>query len=150
MKKHKNKALNNKDFSSYSVHSILRLINFIIDTVVWLTLYFLVAYILDLYFVRFSSYLINYIYSISLGLILYLTYYSVLEFYFHRTLGKFLTRTQVANVNGGEITFLRIFKRTISRLIPIDIFYYLFSKKGLHDRLSDTLVIKTNANKELS
>ena len=146
MKKHINKLVNEKKFSSSSAHSILRLINFSIDTVVWLTFYFSVAYIFDLYFVRFSSYLVNYIYSISLGLILYLTYYSVLEFYFHRTLGKFLTRTQVVNADGGKITFLTIFKRTISRLIPIDIFYYLFSRIGLHDRLSNTLVIKTNAN----
>lgn len=146
MKKHNNKIANKKDFSGSSAHSILRLINFTLDTFVWLTLYFSVALIFDLYFVRFSSYLVNYIYSIFLGLILYLTYYSILEFYFHRTLGKFLTRTRVVNADGSEINFLSIFKRTISRLIPIDIFYYLFSKIGLHDRLSNTLVIKTNAN----
>ncbi len=142
MKKHIDKVVNEKDYSGSLAHSILRLINFTVDTVVWLILYFSVALILDLYIVRFSSYLINYIYSIFLGLILYLTYYSVLEFYFHRTLGKFLTRTQVVNADGGELTFLSIFTRTISRLIPIDIFYYLFSKIGLHERLSNTLVIK--------
>ena len=142
MKATSNKIENQNDLSGSSVHSIIRLINFIIDTVVWLILYFSIAYIFDLYFVRFSSYLVNYVYSISLGLILYLAYYSVLEFYFHKTLGKFLTRTKVVNRDGGEITFLTIFIRTISRLIPIDIFYYLFSKKGLHDRLSSTLVIK--------
>lgn len=142
-----NKRINNleykNDLSESSVHSIIRLINFIVDTVVWLILYFSIAYIFDHYFVRFNSYLVNYVYSISLGLILYLVYYSALEFYFRRTLGKFLTRTKVADRDGGEITFLTIFKRTISRLIPIDIFYYLFSKKGLHDRLSNTLVIKS-------
>ncbi|MCB9288078.1 MAG: RDD family protein [Lewinellaceae bacterium] len=143
MKKHINKQEHENDFSGSSVHSIIRLINFIIDTVAWLTLYFSVAYIFDLYFVRFSSYLVNYLYSISLGFIVYLAYYSVLEFYHHRTFGKFLTRTKVVNRDGGGITFLTIFIRTISRLIPIDIFYYLFSKNGLHDRLSNTQVIKT-------
>lgn len=142
MKKHINEPRNEKDFSGSSAHSIIRLINFILDTVVWLTLYFSAAYIFDLYFVRFSSYSVNYLYSISLALTVYLGYYSLLEFYHHRTFGKFLTRTKVVNRNGGRITFLSIFIRTISRLIPIDIFYYLFSKKGLHDRLSNTLVIK--------
>ncbi|WP_053991609.1 RDD family protein [Mangrovimonas sp. TPBH4] len=142
MNKHITNLQNENDLSKSSVHSIIRLINYIVDTVVWLILYFSIAYIFDRYFVRFNSYVVNYIYSISLGLILYLVYYGALEFYFHRTLGKFLTRTKVTDRDGGEITCLTIFKRTISRLIPIDIFYYLFSKKGLHDRLSNTLVIK--------
>ncbi|OMP29968.1 RDD family protein [Mangrovimonas sp. DI 80] len=142
MNKHITNLQNENDLSESSVHSIIRLINYIVDTIVWLILYFSIAYIFDRYFVRFNSYVVNYIYSISLGLILYLVYYGTLEFYFHRTLGKYLSRTKVVDRDGGEITFLTIFKRTISRLIPIDIFYYLFSKKGLHDRLSNTLVIK--------
>lgn len=142
-----NKTENQNDSSESSVHSIIRLVHFVIDTVVWFTLYLTVAYIFDLYFFRFSSYVVNYIYSIALGLILYLAYYAVLEFYFHKTLGKFLTRTKVINRDGGEITFSTIFKRTISRLIPIDIFYYLFSRRGLHDRLSNTGVMKSNSEK---
>lgn len=133
-----------KDLSESSVHSVIRLINFIVDTVVWLILFFSIAYIFDLYFVRFSSYWLNYVYSISLGLILYFAYYLLLEFYFHRTLGKFLTRTKVVNRDGAEPTFLAILKRTLSRLILIDVFYYLFSKSGLHDRLSATIVIKNH------
>ena len=144
MKTRNNKIGIQKDVSERSVHSIVRLINFCIDTVVWFTLYFSVAYIFDLYFVRFNSYVVNYVYSISLGLILYLAYYSLLEFYFQRTLGKLVTGTKVVHRNGDKITFPTIFKRTLSRWIPIDIFYYLFSKNGLHDRLSKTLVIKTN------
>ncbi|WP_053991605.1 RDD family protein [Mangrovimonas sp. TPBH4] len=137
---------NENDFSGSPANSIIRLVNFIVDSLVWLILYFSVAYILDLYFVRFNSYLINYIYSISLGLMLFLVYYSVLEFFLHRTLGKFLTRTKVVSNLGEEITFSMIFKRSIARFIPIDVFYYLFSKKGLHDRLSNTLVVKANTH----
>ncbi len=142
MKTHVKKAENQNRLAESSVHSIIRLINFIIDTVVWIILFFSIAYIFDLYFIRFSSYLVNYIYSISLGLILYLAYYTILEFYFRRTLGKFLTRTKVVNRTGDEITFITIFKRTLARLIPIDIFYYLISRNGLHDKLSNTQVIK--------
>ena len=124
------------------VHSIIRLIHFVIDTVFWLTLYLSVAYLLDQYIVRFNSYIVNYTYSIVLALILYLAYYCLLEFYFQRTIGKFLTRTKVVHSNEGEITFSTILKRTMARLIPIDIFYYLFSRKGLHDILSNTRVVK--------
>ena len=112
--------------------------------IVWITLYLLSAYILDRYFFRFSSYLSNYVYSISLGLIVYIAYYSALEFYSHKTVGKLLTRTKVVGSYEGRITFATILVRTISRLIPIDIFYYLFSRRGLHDRLSKTLVVKNN------
>ena len=127
------------------MYSIIRLINLIIDTAVCLTLYLSTAYILDLYFFRFiNKYLDNYVYSTALGLILFLAYYTVLEFYFHRTLGKLLTGTKVVDIDGGELRFSTIFKRTLSRLIPIDIFYYLFSKRGLHERLSNTRVVKSN------
>ncbi|MDX8340901.1 RDD family protein [Draconibacterium sp. IB214405] len=145
MKKHTNTPTNKKDFSGSATHSIIRLLNFIIDTVIWLCLYFSAAYIFDLYFVRFSSYVINYLYSIALGLLIYLAYYAVLEFYFRKTLGKFLTGTQVVRGDGGRITFSTIVIRTLSRLIPIDILTYLFAKNGLHDRLSNTQVIKTKS-----
>lgn len=144
MNQHINNLENENDLSGSLAHSIIRLINFIVDTFVWLILYFTIAYFFDRYFVRFNSYLVNYVYSISLGVIVFLAYYSVFEYYYHRTLGKLLTRTKVVNRDGNKITFMTIFKRTISRLIPFDIFYYLFSKNGLHDKLSNTLVIKTN------
>lgn len=142
MKKHITNIESENSLTVRSAHSIIRLVNFIVDTIVWLTLYFSIAYIFDLYLVRFSSYLLNYLYSMSLAFIVFLAYYSLLEFYYHRTFGKFLTRTKVVNRDGGKISFLTIFTRTVSRLIPIDLFYYLFSKNGLHDRLSNTLVIK--------
>lgn len=123
-------------------HPFIRLINVLIDTIVWLTLYILVAYVLDEYVLRFSSYMVNYIYSISLALILYLGYYVGMEYYFQKTIGKFVTGTKVVNHNGKALTLSTIFKRTVSRLIPIDVFFYLFSKQGLHDKLSNTLVIK--------
>ena len=131
------------DHTPNSATSLQRLIHFIIDLTIWLALYLAVAFLLDQY-LSFSSYTVNYIYSISLGLVLFLGYYCLLEYYFQRTLGKLLTGTKVADVGGDKIGFKTIFIRTISRLIPIDIFYYLFSKTGLHDRLSATLVVKSS------
>ncbi len=129
------------------VHSGIRLINFIIDSLVWITLYFAIAYVFDLYFLRFNSYFVNYIYSISLGLLVYWAYYCVLEFYFQKTLGKLLSRTKVLSTNEGELSFRSVLIRTISRLIPIDFLYYFFSRRGLHDRLSNTLVVKDDRTK---
>ncbi len=139
-----------QDQSDNSAPSIVRLANFIIDSLAWLTLYFLLAYLLDHYLVRFHSYTVNYIYSILLGIIVYIAYYLVSEYYFYRTLGKLITRTKVITKEGGRITFKIILKRSLARFIPIDVFYYLFSKNGLHDKLTKTLVIKSNANKSSS
>lgn len=123
-------------------HPIFRLLNFVIDSSLCFTLYLSTAYLLDLYVFRFNSYLMNYIYSMSLGMIIFLAYYSFLEYYFHKTLGKLLTGTKVVHIYEGKLSFLTILKRSLSRLIPIDFLFYLLSKRGLHDKLSKTSVIK--------
>lgn len=125
-----------------SVHSIFRLLHFIIDSMAWLTLYLLIGYLLDQYLVRFNSYYANYIYSITLAFLVYLLYYCLLEYYFQKTLGKLVTRTQVVSLNHDYIPFWVILKRNLFRCIPIDIFFYLFSRNGLHDRLSNTQVVR--------
>lgn len=136
-----NSKSENKNHSP--VKSIFRLLHFIIDSMAWLTLYLLIGYLLDQYLVRFNSYYANYIYSITLAFLVYLLYYGLLEFYFQKTLGKLVTRTQVVCLNQNKIAFSVILKRTLFRFIPIDIFFYLFSRNGLHDRLSNTQVART-------
>ena len=131
-----------REASPILVHSMLRLVHLIVDGLIWLALYLSIAYLSDMYLVSFSSYTVNYVYSSSLGLILFITYYSTLEYFFGRTLGKFLTGAKVVTINGQEITFKMALIRSLSRLIPVDPFYFLFSKNGLHDRLSRTIVIK--------
>ena len=130
------------DHTVKPVHVIVRLVNFIVDTLVWLILYFTIAYFLDQYIVRFNSFLVNYVYSICLGLLTYLAYYMVMEFYFHKTLGKFITRTKVVSIDATKVSLKSIIKRSLSRLIPIDALYYIFSHNGLHDNLSRTKLIK--------
>ena len=133
---------NEINFITNSANSLTRLVNFIIDSIIWLIIYLATAYFFDVYFVRFNSYVSNYVYSSSLAIITFLAYYVLFEFYFQRTLGKFLSGTKVIDTTGNKPTFLTILKRSISRLIPVDIFFYLFSKRGLHDRLSNTIVVK--------
>ena len=72
----------------------------------------------------------------------YFLYYYLMERYYRKTIGKFLTKTHVINVNNEFPTSKEIFIRSISRIIPFDVLTYLFTLKGLHDYLSKTRVVK--------
>ena len=70
-------------------------------------------------------------------------YYLPQETLFGRTLGKLLTGTRVVDDQGGEPSFKQILGRTFARLIPFEAFTFLRSDGvGLHDRLSDTRVVR--------
>ena len=74
---------------------------------------------------------------------LYYVYYFVFESTSGQTIGKMITKTKVVSVNHSQrVGMLNIFWRTISRLIPIDVFSYLFSNRGIHDILSQTQLKK--------
>lgn len=70
------------------------------------------------------------------------SYHSILEFYFQKTLGKLITCSQVVAENGERATFKKIILRTICRFIPINWISFIFSRNGIHDKLSKTKVIK--------
>lgn len=125
-------------------HTARRLVNAIIDSIVWIIIYLSAAYVIDAYLIQFNSRLNNYIYSSALALITYMGYYCLFEFYFNKTLGKLVTQTKVISELSTSLTFLTLVKRNASRLIPIDPFFYLFSRRGLHDRLSKTLVVRSS------
>ncbi len=74
----------------------------------------------------------------SFYLIMFL-YYFIFEVYNGQTIGKLLTKTQVANKDGSKPGVLNIFIRSILRLLPIDVMSYLFGfERGLHDQISST------------
>jgi len=71
-------------------------------------------------------------------------YYTLFEATTGRTLAKFITRTKVVTEKGEKPGFMAIFKRSLCRFIPFETFTFLMSEDlGLHDRLSNTLVINT-------
>jgi uncharacterized RDD family membrane protein YckC len=73
----------------------------------------------------------------------YFGYYFLFEWKTGRTLGKFLTNTKVTNLHGKPPTFSQILIRTALRLPVIDGISFLFgSDIGIHDRLSDTRVVR--------
>ena len=67
---------------------------------------------------------------------------NLMEYKYERTLGKFITKTIVLTKDGKKTKFSDILARTFCRLIPFDWLSYFFTSNGLHDRLSNTTVIK--------
>ena len=113
------------------INSLIRLGNFLIDSVVIVI------------FIMLSSYLLRDIVSQDQMKISGIVYYFVMEYTMGQTIGKILTKSKVVDVkNKGHPKFIQIFTRTLSRLIPVDFVSYLFNKQGIHDYISKTKLIK--------
>ena len=159
--------MSNKN-ESISLSRKLRLLNFIIDSIGIYFLWWITCYLTILCFENFFGFnfynaergiaeldyyrkinyedqinrIIFYIILASTLLVSIFAYYSILEFYFQKTLGKIVTRSKVVTDNGEKVIFRRIILRTICRFVPIDWLSYIFSRNGIHDRLSKTKVIR--------
>lgn len=113
----------------------LRVVNFLLDT----SIYFAVLVILILIFKDFIP--LEYVKWISC--ILYFLYYFLFEYFKGQTIGKIITKSKVISTTMNDNNYLiRIFLRTLMRLLPIDIISYIFTSRGLHDRVSMTSVIQ--------
>lgn len=80
-----------------------------------------------------------------LGLGINIVYYGLFETVSMRTAGKYFTNTMVVHASGTRPDSMRIFIRTLCRLIPLE-FITFFGRRpvGLHDGLSKTLVVDIN------
>jgi len=118
-----------------------RLIGFFIDFVIILVIYSLfVSISAEIYNARIDK-----IYSPLLLISPFIVfYYSLQEYLFNTSIGKMIFKLKVVSAKTNEKpTFSQILIRSLSRLIPIDIFFYLFKRPiGLHDIISKTVVIK--------
>ena len=65
-----------------------------------------------------------------------------MEHRYQKTIGKFITKTKVVNLDGEKASLGKIVIRTFCRFLPIDWISYFFTKRGFHDYLSETKVIK--------
>ena len=133
-----------KQIDDKTVSSLIRFVHFIIDTIVWFILAFILASILDILFNTSEEFvmLIGY-------LILFVTfigYYYIMEVRFQKTVAKFITKTKVVTNNGSKPSKSDILIRTFCRFVPLDHFSYLFTRNGFHDRFSSTRIIKDNRN----
>lgn len=113
--------------------------NFCIDTIGFFFLVFLHAMVLDVWLEIMpeggSDWFGVYFF------LLYVMYHFISEYFFGKTLGKFLTKTKVLNEEGEKPSFQQLLIRNLFRLIPLDPFSFLFSKRGWHDTISKTYVI---------
>lgn len=83
-----------------------------------------------------------------LSYMLWVLYYIVFEGILGRTIAKYITGTRVVTEEGEKPNFNQIIKRSLSRLVPFEVFS--FSGKfpvGWHDRWSKTRVVRNNIYK---
>ena len=119
------------------VETLTRFINFLIDTLIYFTIVIL--------FLMFFKDLIPVENVKWVSALIYFLYYFLFEYLIGKTPGKFLTKSKVVtSTMNGNYYSLRILLRSLTRFIPFDIFSYLFTKRGLHDWISMTSVVKGN------
>lgn len=129
----------------YPVSVSRRLLNFLIDLSCWASLLFFGSQIVD-----FSEIIEKDVMGFSLLSAGFLLYYVVLEFFFQQTPGKFITGTKVVTRDGKKPGIKIIILRSLCRLIPLDKFSFLFTRRGFHDYLSATTVIDISAQRSFS
>lgn len=114
----------------------LRFVNFLLDT----SIYFALLWIFFIVFIDLIP--IEEVKWISI--VAFFLYYFVFESVKGQTPGKMITKTRLVSTTGNKKNFLfRIGCRTLMRFIPLDILSYLLYKRGLHDLISKTAIIKT-------
>ena len=79
----------------------------------------------------------------SLVFAVLVVYFVVIETLTGKSIGKYFTKTKVVDINGTKPSFGRIVLRSICRLIPFEMFSFLFfSGGGWHDSISKTRVVE--------
>jgi uncharacterized RDD family membrane protein YckC len=134
-----------KEFDSKKVNSMIRLLNFIIDSFAFLIVFLILAYIFGLFFNTDNPLIIKTAGFILL-IVAFLGYYIFMEYNYQKTIGKIITKTKVVRIDGEKARLGDIITRTFCRLIPFDRLSYIFTTNGLHDRLSFTTVILDQEN----
>jgi len=134
-----------KQVDSKAVSSLTRFFHSIMDSFVWLTIAYILTSLLVLLLSLFGfsqsdeSILLI---AFTVPLITAVGYYYIMEAKFQKTVAKFITKTKVVTNSGNKPNKNDIWKRTFYRLIPLEQVSFLLNRSGLHDRLSDTRVIK--------
>ena len=126
-----------------------RFANFLIDLVILYILTFMfaftVAMILAAVYPDALKYMVegNVLLNYGFAFVVWSLYYGLLEGGTGRSIGKFVTKTKVVDMNGNIPSYGAIFKRTLSRFIPFEAFSFLGSDAvGWHDQISDTRVVE--------
>jgi uncharacterized RDD family membrane protein YckC len=122
---------------------LVRFLNFLIDSVVFMIIALLIVSILVRYHPAFQVYSTKN--NRILAFVLYFLYYFLFEIAFSSTPGKLITRTKVAdNLSLNRPSIFKIFVRTLCRFIPLEALTIFFYDNNLlwHDIISKTIIIK--------
>lgn len=136
-------------FNSKAVSLTTRFIHSVVDTFFAFLIYGILTYTFTTFYVKYALFESEYIYAIYVGLIFLVSffgYYVYMETRYQKTIGKFITKTKVVNLDGTKPTLGTIVSRTLCRLIPFDRLSFLFATAGFHDKFSNTTVIKDASN----
>ncbi len=133
-----------------------RLLNYIIDIIVFYAISFVIGIIWGMYILANNSKIIQepngevqdggtvQLTLLVAFLFILLAYYTLMEaFTKGHTIGKFITGTKAVSMDGSNITFKQAFIRSISRFVPFEAFSALaLGYTPWHDSWADTVVIK--------
>ncbi|WP_395750009.1 RDD family protein [Prosthecobacter sp.] len=131
-----------------------RFLNFIIDRVAIIGLFFVFAVIVGLLegmgvIHGFVDNLedISTLEDIAYTAVASIVYYTFFEGLFGRSLGKLITGTKVVTVSGEPLTFGNALMRSLSRIVPFEPFSFLGSgvDTGWHDSWTSTRVVDLRA-----
>lgn len=113
----------------------LRFVNFILDTFI----YFIIIVVFTLAF----SNIVKQEDVKWISILIYFLYYFIFEYFMKQTPAKMITKSKVISITGNnKHFFIQMCGRTLMRFIPLDILSYLFSRRGLHDWISKTDIVK--------
>ena len=116
-----------------------RVTNMIADTIILNIIYYaLITYSYEIYGADAES---DPLLNLTFLLISFFLVYTVTEYFFSKTVGKFISRTKVVNLDGTKPGLKNILSRTLCRLIPCEAFSFMFLQNGLHDKFSKTRVV---------
>lgn len=129
-----------------------RFANYLIDLVVFYILFMVLASLLGVILVLIGGDLDSFLYELEhvnplldrliTALMYGLIYFALESMLKERSIGKYITKTKVVDINGNIPTMGSMLKRFFSRLIPFDVFSFLGEKaRGWHDSISDTYVV---------
>ena len=125
-----------------------RFSNYLLDTLIYYLLCYPLGFILAiiLALVGANNFLESEGVLWGMSIIFAFFYYFIFESTIQRTPAKFITKTKVLDINGSKASRSQIFKRTLIRYIPFEVFSGLGKEKwyGWHDKWSDTMVVASN------
>ena len=128
-----------------------RVLNYVVDTIAFYACTFFVSAVLGFYLglagfdvERLFSGALPYLLSVSI----YFLFYGFFEGVFGRSPGKWLTRTEVVDLDGARPSFAHVLARTFARFLPLAPIWLALHGIALHDRVTSTRVVESGPWRE--